>query len=168
MIGDNAYINTSSLLTPYNKAEKGEDVHRDAYNFYVSQLRIRIEMAFGLLTMKWQIFKKPLVIDFENHFRLIQVCMKLHNYCINERLARDATNELAQDEVIPLNFADVAADEGREIPIAATTGRPRYHTWNHPDYSAGEIPDVRHLNTQNELRERITQYIRVNDYRRMN
>jgi hypothetical protein len=34
---------------------------KDVYNFYFSQLRIRIEMSFGLLVNKWVLHQKPLV-----------------------------------------------------------------------------------------------------------
>ncbi|KAE9161337.1 hypothetical protein PF002_g32397, partial [Phytophthora fragariae] len=42
------------------RAELVDRTDRDNYNFHVSQLRIRIEMAFGLLVNKWRIFKQPL------------------------------------------------------------------------------------------------------------
>ncbi|KAE9163401.1 hypothetical protein PF004_g30152 [Phytophthora fragariae] len=84
-IGDNAYPLSDSLLVPYNKLELKSKKHSD-FNFYLSQLRIRIEMSFGLPVNKWQIFKKPLVVDFTNVSRVIKTCMKLHNFCIDERV----------------------------------------------------------------------------------
>jgi hypothetical protein len=48
--GDNAYILTRKLLTPYTTAEIGGDALKRTYNYFLSQLRIRIEMAFGRLT----------------------------------------------------------------------------------------------------------------------
>jgi hypothetical protein len=54
IIGDNAYVCSEHLLTPFAGAERQERKH-DNYNFYVSQLRIRIEMTFGWMTEKWQI-----------------------------------------------------------------------------------------------------------------
>ena len=46
VIGDNAYANTDRFLTPYNKVEREGRVYRDAFCYYLSQLRIRVEMAF--------------------------------------------------------------------------------------------------------------------------
>jgi hypothetical protein len=51
----------------------------------VSQLRTRIEMAFGLLTTKWRILKSPLQIKVK-HIGLLFISITcIHNYCINNR-----------------------------------------------------------------------------------
>ncbi|KAE9113428.1 hypothetical protein PF007_g10749 [Phytophthora fragariae] len=55
VIGDNAYLLAPSMLVPFTKPEIKTPAHY-AYNFYISQLRIRIEMSFGLLVNKWQVF----------------------------------------------------------------------------------------------------------------
>ncbi|OWY97854.1 LOW QUALITY PROTEIN: hypothetical protein PHMEG_00031513 [Phytophthora megakarya] len=96
IVSDNAYPLSSSLLVPYNKLEIKSRKHSD-YNFYLSQLRIRIEMAFGLLVNKWQIFRRPLVVDFVNVGKVIKTCMKLHNYCIDERLKLQDTASSNRD-----------------------------------------------------------------------
>jgi hypothetical protein len=44
LFGDNAYINSSYMATPFSSVSDGS---KDAYNFYHSQLRINIECAFG-------------------------------------------------------------------------------------------------------------------------
>jgi hypothetical protein len=55
--------------------------------FFASQLRIRIEMAFGLMVKKWGILLRPLHIKLSNIKHLVMAIGKLHNFCINERLA---------------------------------------------------------------------------------
>ena len=50
---DCAYGLTLRVMIPINVAELLGECHR-TYNFYLSQLRICIEMAFGLLMMKWR------------------------------------------------------------------------------------------------------------------
>ncbi len=50
---DNAYPLTQKMLVPHNATELWSDSHI-AFNFYLSQLRIRIEIAFGRLTTKWR------------------------------------------------------------------------------------------------------------------
>ena len=57
IIGDNAYICSKHLLTPYPYYEK-DDHKRDAYNLYISQIRMRIEMAFGMMIEKNKFFGK--------------------------------------------------------------------------------------------------------------
>ena len=53
IIGDNAYVPTEHLITPFAGSQR-EDAVKDAYNFYCSQLHIKIEIAFGLITTIYQ------------------------------------------------------------------------------------------------------------------
>jgi len=53
-IGDNAYVCSETLLAPFSGREKN-DPEKDAFNFYLSQLRFRIKQTFGLMTTKWRI-----------------------------------------------------------------------------------------------------------------
>jgi hypothetical protein len=52
LFGDNAYINSSYMATPFSSVSGGS---KDAYNFYHSQLRINIECAFGRFVHRWSI-----------------------------------------------------------------------------------------------------------------
>jgi hypothetical protein len=61
------------------------DKSKDVCNFYISQLRARIEQAFGLLVSKWRIFKRPIELKLHRVWHLIQAFFRLHNFCINER-----------------------------------------------------------------------------------
>jgi hypothetical protein len=47
IFGDNGYLNTPYMAKPYAAVSGGT---KDAYNFYHSQLRIRIKCTFGMLT----------------------------------------------------------------------------------------------------------------------
>ena len=59
IIGDIAYVSTEHLLTPF-PGEQRKEPEKNAYNFYVSQLRIQIEMTFGRFVNKFRIFGRPL------------------------------------------------------------------------------------------------------------
>ena len=83
VIGDNAYACSEHLLTPFSGADRLEPKH-DNYNFYLSQVRIRIEMAFGYMTQKWQILRKPLKTKLKNTGKVFLVITRLHNFCINK------------------------------------------------------------------------------------
>ena len=48
--GDNAYVNTPFMTSPFKAVSKGV---KDAFNFYHSQLQINIECAFGMLVNCW-------------------------------------------------------------------------------------------------------------------
>jgi hypothetical protein len=57
--GDAAYMLTEHLLVPFTGSCR-HDPDKDSYNLYLSQLRIRIEMSFGLLTTKWRCLRSKL------------------------------------------------------------------------------------------------------------
>jgi hypothetical protein len=59
IVGDAAYTCTDRLLTPFVGPQK-QNVCNDAFNFHLSQMRIRIEMSFGRLVRKFGILKHKL------------------------------------------------------------------------------------------------------------
>lgn len=82
--GDCAYTITEHLIAPYSGFNRFlED--NDNFNFYLSQMRIRIEMAFGLMVTKWRILRAPLCVKLCNIPHLITAIARLHNFCICER-----------------------------------------------------------------------------------
>ena len=99
VIADNAYVPTEHLITPFSGSQKDNADH-DSYNYYVSQLRIKIEQAFGLMTTKWRILRTPLHVKLENVGAVVLAIARLHNFCISER----PDVELAEP-VEPLNVS---------------------------------------------------------------
>lgn len=105
VMGDNAYICTEHMLTPFS-GEQQNNVLQSSYNFFLSQCRIRIEMTFGRLVNRWAIFRRPLQVKLKHVGRLFLCATRLHNYCINERLNSmidEAVPEM-QPEGMPLNY----------------------------------------------------------------
>jgi hypothetical protein len=96
LFGNNAYLNTPYMATPY-AAMSGWS--KDSYNFYHSQLRIRIECTFGMLTHRWSILRSaiPMNVGVYKTVALVLALAKLHNYCIdaddNSDLTFTATDE---------------------------------------------------------------------------
>ena len=83
LVGDAAYIESNHLVTPYTGSQKNNP-HCDAFNYYMSQCRIRIEMAFGRMSGKWNILQKKLRHNLSTSSKILQVCAILHNYVLNE------------------------------------------------------------------------------------
>jgi DDE superfamily endonuclease len=83
-IGDGGYTAFESLATIYN-AYHARWAMYDNFNFFASQLRIRVEMAFGLMTQKWAILRNPLRTDPFKLWQLMVTIARLHNFCINTR-----------------------------------------------------------------------------------
>lgn len=84
IFGDNAYVNTHYMITPYKAVESGP---KDAFNYFHSSLRINIECAFGMLVHRWGILRKaiPIGIAVKESSSLVVALCKLHNFCITER-----------------------------------------------------------------------------------
>ena len=70
-------------MCPFAGSQR-KDKNKDAFNFYLSQLRIRIEMAFGLLTNKWLILRRNLTTSLAMSGVVLVACARLHNYVIDE------------------------------------------------------------------------------------
>jgi hypothetical protein len=106
VIGDAAYQPTEHMVPVYQGADKMKAKYDD-FNFYASQCRIRIEMAFGMMQAKWGILQRPLACSINNMLWLAQAIARLHNYCINERLANDLAPFEVADNACPTYIPSV-------------------------------------------------------------
>ncbi|KAL7425726.1 hypothetical protein ACHAXH_000202 [Discostella pseudostelligera] len=87
LFGDNAYLNTQYMATPYtNFSGNEEHMTKDDYNFFHSQLRIRVECCFGMLVQRWGILRTALhhSISLARIVGLVNCLAWLHNFCISE------------------------------------------------------------------------------------
>ncbi len=85
LFGDNAYVNTPYMATPFPNTSGGP---KDWYNFFHSQLRIRVECSFGILSQRWGILRAalPKGISLRKSVRLVTALAKLHNFCIGQTI----------------------------------------------------------------------------------
>jgi hypothetical protein len=95
--GDAAYILTEHLLVPFTGSCR-LDLDKDSYNFYLSQLRIRIEMSFGLLTTKWRCLRKKLETTLVNSAKIIEACARMHNYVLDCKIEKEEVEPGEKDE----------------------------------------------------------------------
>lgn len=101
LVGDAAYTSNDRMLTPMIGSQRLDPVN-DAYNFYLSQVRIRIEMVFACLVTKWRILRAPLIGSLSSISRTLMACAILHNYVIdndghNDHLQFSTDSELYPD-----------------------------------------------------------------------
>jgi hypothetical protein len=82
VVGDNAYPLSNQLLTPFKGRQK-LDVYNSSYNFYLSQLRIRVEMAFGRMTTKFRIMRHKMTCSLSTQSKIIHAVTRLHNFVID-------------------------------------------------------------------------------------
>jgi len=107
IIGDSAYEGSEHLVPICSGLDRLKTKH-DNFNCCASQCRIRIEMAFGLVQIKWRILLRPIGVRLNNLKWMAQAIARLHNFVVNERLAK------RED---PMN----------EIRVQAESGRATYH-----------------------------------------
>ena len=81
ILGDAAYSLSNNLLIPFVGSHR-DDIAKDAYNFFLSQLRIRVEMSFGLLVRKWGILQQKLGCSLNTNSDILVACGRLHNYVL--------------------------------------------------------------------------------------
>jgi len=122
LFGDNAYLNASYMATPYAAVSGGE---RDNYNFYFSQLRIRIECAFGMFVHRWAMLRAPMPVNLSvgKIVAIVMAMARLHNFCIDEgeplATQRSAVDELSSE----LNGAvTLSATASGDVTVNELTG----------------------------------------------
>jgi hypothetical protein len=94
-IVDAAYEPTEHMVPVYQGVDKRRPTY-DNFNFYASQCRIRIEMAFGLMVNKFGILQRPLGVKMKNIKWLVQAVARIHNFVIDERLAMREEERLSE------------------------------------------------------------------------
>ena len=82
-IRDSAYSLKSFLLTPYDYAL--HDTPEDNYNFFHSPSRISVECCFGEIDLRFGIFWRPLKFSLDMNCNIIDACMRVHNFIVNNR-----------------------------------------------------------------------------------
>ena len=109
LFSDNAYINSSYMVTPYPNTSGGA---RDNYNFFQSQVRITIECAFGKLVQRWGLLRMamPRGITIQKTIALVLTLSKLHNFCI-EMTDEESATTLHQDE------QNITTNEHGSVPL---------------------------------------------------
>jgi len=164
MVLDEAYssIGGDQHLCPYSKAQLQSPntnpqlyLRMKAFNNILSSQRITIERAFGMFVRKWGIFWRPLSAAFGIAFqcRLLRVCAKLHNMCIDYRLRKNQATAAGDEEEAAREPAD---DRGR-------TGVLRWREYDDGDAPSDEA--VREM-MDNYARQGVQRACRVDSAKR--
>lgn len=110
-MGDNAYSISPTMLVPFICTFVG--FQYESFNFYLSQLRVTIERAFGMLIQRWGIFWRKLKFDIPFILEIIHACCRLHNYCLKQN--------------IPI------LNEGKDAPVLTPEGTLADSRWRSVD-----------------------------------
>jgi hypothetical protein len=86
VLADTVYMPCNKLLIPFIGSQR-DNPENSSFNYFLSQLQVCIEQAFGLVVGKWQIFLHALEFPLPKVSKIIMACCQLHNLCINKKLA---------------------------------------------------------------------------------
>ena len=111
--GDSAFSLSPSLVCPSTLPE------HDDFDYHQSSNRMPIECAFGVLVQRWGILWRSLRCRFDRRAQLIGACMRLHNFCIDERVA--------EETVIKHGVGQVQPGRWEPAPLFDRHGRPVHH-----------------------------------------
>ena len=82
-VADAAYTVSEKMLIPHTGVER-LNADKDAFNYYLSQVRIRVEMAFGRLVNKFRILNGKVEGSMDRVSRILTACARLHNFVIQQ------------------------------------------------------------------------------------
>ena len=97
IVGDSAYDMESFLLVPHEHPQPQSP--EDAYNFWHSNSRIRIECTFGELIMRFGIFWRALNMDLRQAGDIISAASLIHNFIVDERKENAAISVVRETEI---------------------------------------------------------------------
>lgn len=105
--GDGIFQLQENLLKPFaRKLTMREAV----YNYRLSRARRVVENAFGILVMRWQVFRSPMCCTLETAENIVLATVCLHNFIMRSRENR------VLDNYVPPGTVDVEQEDGTLIP----------------------------------------------------
>uniref|UniRef100_A0A182F8H5 DDE Tnp4 domain-containing protein n=1 Tax=Anopheles albimanus TaxID=7167 RepID=A0A182F8H5_ANOAL len=80
LVGDEGFALQPQLMRPYPRATIVTDSRKKLYNAQLSRARRVVENVFGILTMKWRVFLRPIECKPSTADKIIKAACCLHNY----------------------------------------------------------------------------------------
>jgi len=86
IVADEAFALTPYMLRPYPRS-CNLNIKKKIFNYRLSRARRVIECAFGILTSKWRILRKPIATSVNNAILIVQATVCLHNFLMLKDLS---------------------------------------------------------------------------------
>lgn len=111
-VADEAFPLKSYMMRPFPRgniraARSQDELERAIYNYRLCRARRLIENVFGIWSVRWRIFRRPIIANTENVVLYVQATICLHNWLRN----LDCTSPENQ-QYNPPGFADRELDDG--------------------------------------------------------
>lgn len=81
-VADAAFPLTEHILIPFFSSQRFVSPANDAFNYYLSQMRIRVKMAFGRMVNKFRILSGKINGSLKPVAKVLMACARLHNFII--------------------------------------------------------------------------------------
>ena len=104
LIGDEIFALKPWFMKPFPGRDLNEN--KCIFNYRLSRARRTIENAFGILSAKWRIYRKPIRADVGTVEKIVKATVCLRNYL---RLTENAT-------YVPSGFVDCEKSDGEIVP----------------------------------------------------
>lgn len=85
IVGDEAFALASYMLRPYPRS-CNLNIKKKVFNYRLSRARRVIECAFGILTSRWRIFRRPITTNVNAAILIVQATVCLHNFLMKRDL----------------------------------------------------------------------------------
>lgn len=106
-VGDEAFPLSQNLMRPYPKRQLTDNYEHQIFNVRLSRARQTVECAFGILSSRFRIFRRPFENKVETVTEVVKAACVLHNYLrssASPTTAEDISDieTLPQDQLLPM------------------------------------------------------------------
>lgn len=103
-VGDEAFPLLKHLMRPYPKCRVTANDRNKVFNYRLSRARQTVECAFGILSSRFRVFKRPFECKLQSVDRIVSATCILHNYLRTENImASDLGGEEEDFEPLSTN-----------------------------------------------------------------
>ena len=78
IVGDEAFPLQKHLMRPY--PGRNLPIDEKVFNYRLSRARRVVENAFGIMSAKWRVFRRPMGVSPQNAELVVKAACCLHNY----------------------------------------------------------------------------------------
>ena len=118
IIGDEAFRHMENLQKGY--PNRGLNEEQRIYNYRLSSARRCVENAFGILTQRWELYKKPIALSPDKVDACVRATVALHNWLTKPNDAITAA-VLQENRAFtpPRGMSDLAPTQHRNATVRA-------------------------------------------------
>lgn len=88
-IGDEAFPLMCNLMRPFPR-ENNITQNKRIFNYRLCRARRVVENAFGILSVRWRVYKRPFECKVDTVIRVVKATCVLHNYLMEHGLTYDS------------------------------------------------------------------------------